>query len=281
MRNIAKPVVTGNAHGQLTRRDLLFSLLALPLSSKLAAQGSKSAIRTNSLNNVMISVADMGRSVPFYEKLFGPSIKQGDLALFRLARSPRFFAIGPVKAGQKPGFTSYGIAIDDFDAERTAKLLSAAGASAQVTTRAGTPELWITDPNDYKIQLVAPEYGHGSGAKGQVIPAAVKSTGRIPLPLQSISHVTLTVRDGARSKTFFQDVLGLRVQAMQDQTACLAVGPGPDFIAFGVNSKNASTVRPQPRHGNSRGQRPRADRVRQQRRGQAAHMSHQAPSAIE
>ena len=103
MREIAKPVVTGNSHGQLTRRDLLFSLLALPLSSKLAAQTSKAAIRTNSLNNVMISVTDMARSVPFYEKLFGPSIKQGNLALFRLARSPRFFALSPVKAGEKPG----------------------------------------------------------------------------------------------------------------------------------------------------------------------------------
>jgi catechol 2,3-dioxygenase-like lactoylglutathione lyase family enzyme len=242
MRNIAKPVVTGNTHGQLTRRDLLFSLLALPLSSKFAAQASKPAIRTNSLNNVMISVTDMARSVPFYEKLFGPSIKQGDLALFRLARSPRFFAIGPVKAGEKPGFTSYGVAIDDFDAERTAKLLSAAGVSAQVATREGTSELWVTDPSGYKIQLVSPEYGHGSGAKGQVLPAAAKSTARIPLPLQSISHLTLTVKDGALSKAFFQGVLGLRVQAMQDQTACLGVGPGPDFIAFGVNSKNATAT---------------------------------------
>lgn len=48
-------------------------------------------------------VTDMGRSVPYHEKLFGPSSRQGDLAVFRLARSPRFFAVGPVKAGEKPG----------------------------------------------------------------------------------------------------------------------------------------------------------------------------------
>jgi catechol 2,3-dioxygenase-like lactoylglutathione lyase family enzyme len=194
------------------------------------------------LNNVMISVTDMARSVPFYEKLFGPSTRQGDLALFRLARSPRFFALGPVKGNEKPGFVSYGIAVDEFDADRLAKQLSVAGASAQVATREGARELWVSDPDGYKIQLVDPAYGRGSGPKGDVFPAGAKPGARTPLPLQSISHVTLSVRDGARSKAFFQNILGLPVQAMQGQTACLAVGPGPDFVAFGLNSSSPAAT---------------------------------------
>jgi catechol 2,3-dioxygenase-like lactoylglutathione lyase family enzyme len=242
MTHDVRPVITRNTHSQLTRRDLLFSLLALPVTSKLAAQGRQPAVRTAFLNNVMISVTDMARSVAFYEKLFGPSTRQGDLALFRLARGPRFFTVGPVKGGEKPGFASYGMALEDFDADRVAKALSAAGASAQVTTRDGTRELWVADPDGYKIQLVDPAYGHGSGPKGDMFPAAPGSTARIPLPLQSISHVTISVRDGARSKVFYQDVLGLFVQAMQGQTACLGLGRGPDFVAFGLNSKSATAT---------------------------------------
>jgi catechol 2,3-dioxygenase-like lactoylglutathione lyase family enzyme len=192
-------------------------------------------------------VTDIGRSVPFYEKLFGASSRQGDLALFRLARSPRFFAVGPVKAGEKPGFVSYGIAVDDFDPDRLATTLNAAGATAQVAMRESTRELWVSDPDGYKIQLVDPRYGHGSGPRGDVLPPAVKPTARVPLPLQSISHVTLSVRSGPKSRAFYQDILGLRVQAMQDQTACHAVGAGPDFIAFGLNS-NSPTATGAPNH---------------------------------
>lgn len=65
--------------------------------------------------NVILSVTHMGRSVAFYEKLCGPSIKQGDLAVFRLARSRRFFGVTPVKAGEKPGFVpdNLGMQIQD------------------------------------------------------------------------------------------------------------------------------------------------------------------------
>jgi catechol 2,3-dioxygenase-like lactoylglutathione lyase family enzyme len=246
MTNITEPVVTAD-RSAMTRRDVLLALLAAPLASTLSAQGSKPSIRTNSLNNFIMSVTDMGRSVPFYEKLFGPSTRQGDLAVFRLARSPRFFAVGPVRGGEKPGFVSYGIAVDDFDPDRLAKALQAAGATTQITTREGTRELWVSEPDGYKIQLVDPSYGRGSGPRGDVLPPAVKPSARVPLPLQTISHVTISVRSGPKSKEFYQGVLGLPVQAMQGQVACHAVGPGPDFIAFGLNS-NSPTATGAPNH---------------------------------
>jgi catechol 2,3-dioxygenase-like lactoylglutathione lyase family enzyme len=242
MRKLIDPLVNPAARAPVTRRDLLLSLLAVPLGSRLTAQGSRPSIRTNSLNNVIISVTDMGRSVGFYEKLFGPSTRQGDLAIFRLARSPRFFAVGPVKGGEKPGFASYGIAVDDFDADRLAKVLNAAGASAQVSMRESTKELWVSEPDGYRIQLVDPSYGRGSGPRGDVLPAGVKPGGRVPLPLQTISHVTISVQSGPRSKAFYQNILGLPIQAMQGQTACFAVGPGPDFIAFGLNAKSPTAT---------------------------------------
>ena len=218
----------------MSRRSLLFSLPVMLVAPRLLAQSSKSSVQPLFLDNVTISVSDMKRSVPFYEKLFGPSIAQGELALFRLARSPRFFTLGPVKSGQKPGFASYGIAVNSFDADRLAKALTGSGARAEVGKRENAKELWVSDPDGYKIQLVDP--AHGAGSSPGTSQAAAKS--RVPLPLQSISHVTLSVSNGARSKTFFENTLGLHIQAMQGQVACFGLGPGPDFIAFGLNASS-------------------------------------------
>jgi catechol 2,3-dioxygenase-like lactoylglutathione lyase family enzyme len=228
---------------KVTRRSFLGSLsAAAALGPSLMAQSKASPVRTRFLNNVMITVSDMGKSVAFYEKLFGPSTRQGELALFRLARSPRFFTLGPAAGGAKPAIVSYGLAVEDFDAERLAATLKGLGVTAQVTPRDGTPELWVADPDGSRIQLQDPAYAHGSGVKGDVVKAAPGAAARPALALQSISHVTLTIKNGARCKVFYQTVLGMPVQAMQGQTACLAVGPGPDFVAFNLDANNPNAT---------------------------------------
>lgn len=123
--------------------------------------------------------------------------------------------------------------VDDFDPARLMKILSDLGVrGTQVTTREGTPELWMPDPDGIKIQLQHVAYGHGSGPHGDVLPPAPKAAPKPAFQLKSISHVTLTVTDGLRSKEFYQKVFGLPVQATQGSVAAFAVGSGPDLIAF-------------------------------------------------
>jgi len=217
-----------------TRREFLLALSAVRIAPRLMAQANKPII-TRRLNNVMIGVSDMQRSLEFYQKLFGTPFKQGGLAIFRVGAGPHFFALSEAKRGAKPDYLSYGMTVDDFDPGRLMKMLTDLGVrGAQVTTREGTPELWVPDPDGIKIQLQHAAYGHGSGPRGDVLPSAPKVATQPAFQLRSISHVSLTVTDGPRSKGFYQKVFGLPVQAMQASWAAFAVGSGPDEI--GINT---------------------------------------------
>lgn len=225
--------------GQITRRNFLVALPAMALAPRVMAQSSKPPIVTRRLNNVMISVSDMKRSTDFYQRLFGTPVQQGDVAVFRLGDKPHFFAITEAKAGAKPDFLSYGVTVDNFDPDRLLKILTDLGVGgAQVTTRDGTPELWVPDPDGIKIQLQDTAYGHGSGSRGDVLPPLPKATVRPAFQLRSVSHVTLTVTNAQRSKEFYQKVFGLSVQAMQGSSAVLAIGSGPDCVAFNTAANN-------------------------------------------
>src|SRR5690349_8517098 len=104
--------------GAMTRRSALLALSATMVAPPLLAQPARPVIQTRRLNNVMIAVSNVQRSVAFYERLFGPPVRQGDTAVFRVGEGPHFFALAPVRGGAKPDFLSYGLTVADFDAER-------------------------------------------------------------------------------------------------------------------------------------------------------------------
>jgi catechol 2,3-dioxygenase-like lactoylglutathione lyase family enzyme len=219
--------------GQITRRKFVLALSAMAIVPQAMAQPVTPPILTRTLNNVMIAVSDMKRSLEFYEKLFGTPVQQGDVAVFRLGAGPHFLAMSEARGGEKPGYLSYGMTVDNFDPDRIIKILSDLGiGGGHVTTREGTPELWVPDPDGIKIQLQHVAYGHGSGPLGDELPPMPKGVTKPAFQLRSISHVTLTVTKGPRSQEFYQKVFGLPVQAMQGSVAALAVGSGPDMIAF-------------------------------------------------
>ena len=62
----------------VTRRSALLALSAAMVSPSSMAQQAKPVIRTRRLNNVMIAVSNLERSTAFYERLFGPPVRQGD-----------------------------------------------------------------------------------------------------------------------------------------------------------------------------------------------------------
>src|SRR6266436_6639710 len=123
--------------GAMTRRSALLGLSATMVSPGLLAQQIRPAIQTRRLNNVMIAVSNLGRSTAFYEKLFGPSVRQGDTVVFRVGESPHFFALTAVRSGAKPDFLSYGMTVADFDAERVMRALADLGVGGAQITRRG------------------------------------------------------------------------------------------------------------------------------------------------
>jgi catechol 2,3-dioxygenase-like lactoylglutathione lyase family enzyme len=229
--------------GRITRRNFLLALAAMGMAPRVMAQSGKPALLTQRLNNVMISVSEMERSLGFYQKLFGTPVRQGDVAMFRIGSGPHFFAVSEAKTGERPALASYGMTVDNFDPGRLMTILTDLGVrGAQVTTREGTPELWALDPDGIKIQLQHAAYGHGSGPRGDVLPPVPKVAAKAAFQLKSISHVTLTVTDGPRSKAFYQKVFGLPIQAMQGSVGSFAVGSGPDMIAFNTAANDSRVV---------------------------------------
>jgi hypothetical protein len=86
---------------QITRRKFVLALSAMAIVPQAMAQPVTPPILTRTLNNVMIAVSDMKRSLEFYEKLFGTPVQQGDVAVFRLGAGPHFFAMSEARGGEK------------------------------------------------------------------------------------------------------------------------------------------------------------------------------------
>jgi catechol 2,3-dioxygenase-like lactoylglutathione lyase family enzyme len=226
-----------------TRRNFLAAGAGLPLLSSRGVAQTKPALTTRRLNNVMIAVSDLDRSVAFYQKLFGTAAVQSNVAIFHIGEGPHFLGVTQIANGAQPGFLSYGLTVDNFDSARVIKSLAGIGAKAESTTRNGTPEIWTYDPDNIKIQLQNTGYGHGAGPLGAVLPPA-PPRGKPAFNLKSISHVTLTNSNGPKSLDFYTRAFGWQVQSKQGPTQwCFSVGEGLDCVVFnvGVNNPNAKT----------------------------------------
>jgi catechol 2,3-dioxygenase-like lactoylglutathione lyase family enzyme len=151
--------------GALTRRNALLLLSAtVMMSPDSVAQPARPVIVPRSLNNVMIAVSDLERSTAFYQRLFGAPVRHGEAVIFRVGAGPQFFALMAITSGAKPGFLSYGMTVEDFDADRVMRSLADLGVrDAQITRRGDTPELFVLDANGIKVQLQDVAYRHGSG----------------------------------------------------------------------------------------------------------------------
>lgn len=216
--------------------------LAVPFAvTPGAAQLVKPALTTSRINNVMIAVSDLERSVNFYQKLFGPPAMDGDVAIIRIGEGPDFLGISQVKSGGQPGFVSYGLVLENFDPVRVSKALAGINARAEISNRNGTPEVWTYDPDNIKIQLQDVAYGHGAGPLGAQLPPAQPRV-RSAFSLRTISHVTLFDSDFSRSHDFYTRAFGWHLQAKQGETWCLAVGKGLGFVALRGGTNNASNA---------------------------------------
>jgi catechol 2,3-dioxygenase-like lactoylglutathione lyase family enzyme len=69
--------------------------------------------------------------------------------------------------------------------------------------------------------------------------AAGAQSGKTPIRVRSLSHMTLTVSDRQRSVDFYQGLFGLPVQHRQDVSTGLRIGPGLQYISLSQGGPNA------------------------------------------
>lgn len=228
----------------ITRRRLLGSLPALA-AARAMAQSDWPPIPPRNLSQMTLNVSDVKRSLEFYQALFGMPIqaRQGARVLLRVGAGPQYLALQPADAGTKPGFSHFGIGVDNFDAGQAMQVLIGHGVmqssergpmKARIRMREGTAELFLSDPAGIIVQLQDTRYCGGSGQRGNVCSAPEPSPRKGLLALRDLSHFTIFVPDAPRSQAFYQQVFGLFIQAHQGPAApVFGVGTGPQFLMLG------------------------------------------------
>jgi catechol 2,3-dioxygenase-like lactoylglutathione lyase family enzyme len=229
----------------ITRRELLLSVPALVVARKLLAQ--EALLRVGGLHHVTLAVSDMSRSLEFYQSLFGMPIqaRHGDKVLLRIGDGPRFMALMPA-GPEGPRIDHWGFSVEDFEIRRIMEVLTSHDVArardglglsggpmrARVSTRGGTDEVFMGDPDGLVAQLVPMGYCGGSGRLGVTCGAPTPSPTSGDIALTGISHLTINVADPTATNAFYQSIFGFDFQAYQAASPVLGIGPGSDFLMF-------------------------------------------------
>ena len=229
----------------IDRRSFLVSIPAVLAAHRLMAQATAPQIHVNGLSQIVLTVSDAKRSIDFYQGLFGMPVqaRQGTTTYLRIGAGPRFLAIVPAAAGEKPSISRFGMGVEQFNVDTILKILAQHGVTQEdpanatnarvapmkvrVAARGGTREMFVGDPAGIQFQLHDVSYCGGSGPLGNMCqpePAPKKGL----LAVKDMSHFTI----GASSAQFYPEVFGMPVQAMQATTPAYGVGPGVHFLMF-------------------------------------------------
>ena len=89
MESIISDLVTRFEKGSLSRRELVFGLAMLAAGTTTAAAQEDIDFKSADIDHVSIHVADMQRSIDFYQKMFGFSVVSQDqrLGIIRLGNT--------------------------------------------------------------------------------------------------------------------------------------------------------------------------------------------------
>jgi catechol 2,3-dioxygenase-like lactoylglutathione lyase family enzyme len=241
----------------IDRRHFLATLPALALSPRLIAQGGATAarFRVNGLSQITLTVSDVGRSLEFYQGLFGMPVqaRQGSTVLLRLGNGPRFIALRQAAAGEKPSISALGFGVQDFAIDSALQTLTANGFTAApadaakpgpkqtlIRTRraneggsadGSTRDLFAADPSGVVFQLHDVSYCGGSGARGNVCAMPEASSKKGLMALKDTSHFTIAASDPTTVQMYL-DLFGFKPMVYQAQTPAWQVGTGVHFLMF-------------------------------------------------
>src|SRR5262249_20644050 len=245
----------------ISRRRLLLSLPALAMAPRAFAQAGKPRIVARGINHVTLQVSDVKRSKDFYQGLFGmPNVTPGGTAVdLQIGNGPQCLDLGSAGTNT-PHINHICLAVDNFDVNRLKDVLAQHGFTESETpepmrmyTRTAkdrTPQLLFRDPDGILIQLQDAHYSCGIGPLGNTCPKPEPSPRKGLIALRDWSHCTNSASDPARSRKFYQDLFGFRIQAYQGpDSPMLNVGKGGQFLAFGGGGGNPGGAEAAPRRG--------------------------------
>src|SRR5215471_4296372 len=150
MESIISDLVSRFEDGSLSRRELVRGLAMLAASGTAAAAQEDLDFKSANIDHVSIQVADLQRSIDFYQKMFGFSVVSQDqpLGIVRLGTSRTLVSLNR----QSPAgiVDHFAIGIPRFSKESAARYLTQHGASPLDDPYAG---LHVKDPDGVNVQI--------------------------------------------------------------------------------------------------------------------------------
>jgi catechol 2,3-dioxygenase-like lactoylglutathione lyase family enzyme len=219
--------------------------------SRLLAQTSSIGIKFNKLHCFEIRVADVERSISFYQEVLGMNILStfAGRTCLQVGDSNQFMAIRQTVGDEVPAITKLGYSVNDYDLVSQHEALISAGfteivapdastpgienaMSVWIADRQGTPELHFADANGVIVQLVDDSYCGGSGPLGNICETGEPAPAGV-FDLNEINHFTAFVNDGAGANTYYQQAFDLKVQAYQGPgSPVTGIGDGHQFVMY-------------------------------------------------
>jgi catechol 2,3-dioxygenase-like lactoylglutathione lyase family enzyme len=150
MEPIISDLLTRFEKGSLSRRELVQGLAMLAASGTAAAAQEEIDFKSANIDHVSIQVADMQRSIDFYQKMFGFSVISQDQPheIVRLGNTRTLVSLNR----QSPAgiVDHFAIGIPHFTKEAATRYVTQHGARAEDDPYAG---LHVKDPDGINVQI--------------------------------------------------------------------------------------------------------------------------------
>jgi catechol 2,3-dioxygenase-like lactoylglutathione lyase family enzyme len=151
MESIISNLISRFEKGSLSRRDLVSGLALLAAAGGTAAAApDEIAFNDANIDHVSIHVADLQRSIAFYQKMFGFSVvSRADPEIVRLGNGKTVLV--SLNRGGPPGtIDHFAIGIPRFNNESGARYVTQRGATPLQGDYAG---FHIKDPDGINVQI--------------------------------------------------------------------------------------------------------------------------------
>jgi catechol 2,3-dioxygenase-like lactoylglutathione lyase family enzyme len=150
MESIISNLVSRFEKGSLSRRELVQGLAMLAAGGTAATAQEAIDFKDANIDHISIQVADLQRSVEFYQKMFGFTVVSEDkpLGIVRLGNTRTLVSLNR----QSPAgiVDHFAIGVPHFTKESAARYVTQRGARAEDDPYAG---LHIKDPDGINVQI--------------------------------------------------------------------------------------------------------------------------------
>ena len=149
METIISKLLSSYEKGSLSRRELVSGLAMLAASGTGAAAQNEVDFKDANIDHVSIHVADLDRSIEFYQKMFGFTVvSRADPDIVRLGNGKILVSIN--RGSPARTIDHFAIGIPRFNAETGARYFMQRGATPLQGDYAG---FHIKDPDGINVQI--------------------------------------------------------------------------------------------------------------------------------